>query len=149
MGMAERHKNLTTRRPTFELGCVWFNCTVDIQFTVAFRRKRRTLNPLVFWRHPFTVYVHNNTFLNSESIFFFFTVFIIVALGAFLSTQNSGNIGWYIKWDGPFRFGPTGIFMTSFEGGPLWTVKLSRMSLYISQNCCPQYRSFVSRLQYQ
>ena len=39
--------------------------------------------------------------------------------GAFHSTQNSGNFGWYIKWNGPFRFGPTGIFGTSFEGGPL------------------------------
>ena len=38
--------------------------------------------------------------------------------GAFHSTQNSGNSGWFIKWNGPFRFGPTGIFGTSFEGGP-------------------------------
>ena len=29
------------------------------------------------------------------------------------------NFGWYIKWNGPFRFGPTGIFGTSFEGGVL------------------------------
>ena len=26
---------------------------------------------------------------------------------------------WYIKWNGPFRFCPTGIFGTSFEGGPI------------------------------
>ena len=39
--------------------------------------------------------------------------------GAFHSTQKSGNVGWFIKWNGPFRFGPTGIFGTSFEGGPL------------------------------
>ena len=26
------------------------------------------------------------------------------------------NFGWYIKWNEPFRFGPTGIFGTSFEG---------------------------------
>ena len=39
--------------------------------------------------------------------------------GAFYSTQKSGNFGWFIKWNGPFRFGPTGIFGTSFEGGPL------------------------------
>ena len=38
--------------------------------------------------------------------------------GAFHSTQNSGNSGWFIKWNGPFRFDPTGIFGTSFEGGP-------------------------------
>ena len=25
----------------------------------------------------------------------------------------------YIKWNGPFRFGLSGIFGTSFEGGPL------------------------------
>ena len=38
-------------------------------------------------------------------------------LGAFHSTQNSGNFGsGYIKWNGPFRFDPTqGIFKTSFE----------------------------------
>ena len=39
--------------------------------------------------------------------------------GALHSTQNSGNFGLYIKWNGSFRFGPTGIFETSFEGGPL------------------------------
>ena len=39
--------------------------------------------------------------------------------GAFHSTQNSRNFGSYVKWNGPFRFGPTGIFKTSFEGGPL------------------------------
>ena len=25
------------------------------------------------------------------------------------------NFGWYIKWNEPFPFGPTGIFGTSFE----------------------------------
>ena len=28
-----------------------------------------------------------------------------------------------IKWNGPFRFGPTGIFGTRFEGGLLWQVR--------------------------
>ena len=41
------------------------------------------------------------------------------SLGAFHSTQNSGHFGWYIKWNGPFGFGPTGIFGISFEGSPL------------------------------
>jgi len=36
------------------------------------------------------------------------------------------NSGWYIKWNGSFRFGPTGIFGTIFEGGPLWPVKSFR-----------------------
>ena len=45
--------------------------------------------------------------------------FNLISEGAFHSTQNSGNFGWYIKWNGPFQFGPTGIFRTSFEGGPL------------------------------
>ena len=37
-------------------------------------------------------------------------------LGAFHSTQNSGNFGsGYIKWNGPFRFDPTGIFEDRFE----------------------------------
>ena len=40
------------------------------------------------------------------------------ALGAFHLTQKSGHFGWFIKWNRPFRFGPTGIFGTSFEGGP-------------------------------
>ena len=43
-------------------------------------------------------------------------------MGAFHSTQNTGYFGWYIKWNGPFRFSPTGIFRTSFEGGPHWPV---------------------------
>ena len=46
--------------------------------------------------------------------------------GAFHSTQNFGNFGWLIKWNGPFRFGLIGMFVTSFEGGPLWPVRLSR-----------------------
>ena len=41
------------------------------------------------------------------------------SLGPFHSTQDSGHFGWYIKWNGPFRFGPTGILGTSFEGSPL------------------------------
>ena len=40
-------------------------------------------------------------------------------LGRFPFNPISGNFGWYIKWNGPFRFGPTAIFGTSFEGGPL------------------------------
>ena len=42
--------------------------------------------------------------------------------GTFHSTQNSGNFAWYIKWNRPFQFGLTGIFGTSFVGGPLWLV---------------------------
>ena len=42
--------------------------------------------------------------------------------GAFHSSQNSRNFGWYITSNGPFRFGPTAIFLTSFKGGPLWPV---------------------------
>ena len=40
-------------------------------------------------------------------------------MGAFHSTQNSGNYRWYIKWNGPFRLGPNEIFGTSLEGGPV------------------------------
>ena len=36
-------------------------------------------------------------------------------LGAFHSTQNSGNFGWYIKWNGHFWFGPTGVFGPAFK----------------------------------
>ena len=69
--------------------------------------------------------------------------------GAFHSTQNSGNFGWYIEWDGPFRFGPTRIFRTSFEDGPLWpdwsfrSVGRTEMPLSLWQNRGPQYRSYV------
>ena len=45
-----------------------------------------------------------------------------VSRGAFHLTQNSGSFGWYTKWNGPFRFGPTGIVGTSFEGGLVWPV---------------------------
>ena len=73
--------------------------------------------------------------------------------GAFHSIQNSEHFGWYIKWNGPFRFGPTEIFGTSFEGGPLWLV----WSFQSVRPKCPfpfdkivvprQYRSFVSCFQ--
>ena len=56
----------------------------------------------------------------------------IILKGPFYSTQNSGHFGWYIKCNEPFRFGPTGIFGTSFEGGPLWPVRLSRS---VGQKC--------------
>ena len=39
-----------------------------------------------------------------------------------IQPKISGNFGWYIKWKGPFRFGLTELFGTSFEGGPLWPV---------------------------
>ena len=63
-------------------------------------------------------------------------------MGAFHSTQNSGNFGWYKEVgasNGTVHFGlhgPTGIFGTSSKG-------LTEMSLSMSQNCCPQYRSFI------
>ena len=44
------------------------------------------------------------------------------SMGTFHSTQNSRIFDWYNKWNGPFRFGSTGIFGSSFEGGPLWPV---------------------------
>ena len=56
-----------------------------------------------------------------------------VSRGAFHLTQNSGSFGWYTKWNGPFRFGPTGISGTSFEGGPRWSVwsfRSTEMSLF-------------------
>ena len=42
--------------------------------------------------------------------------------GTFHWTQNSGNFGWFIKWNRLFWFGLTGIFGTSFDGGPVWLV---------------------------
>ena len=49
-------------------------------------------------------------------------LYCMIAKGSFHSTQNSANFGCYIKWKGSFWFGPTRIFGTSFEGGPLWLV---------------------------
>jgi len=54
--------------------------------------------------------------------------------GAFHSTQNSGNFSWYIKCNGPFRFGPTGIFGTSFDlvisvGGTEMSLSISSTAL--------------------
>ena len=49
-------------------------------------------------------------------------------VGTFHSTQNYGNFGWYIKWNGPFQFGQIGIFGTTFEGGPLISVGRTEMS---------------------
>ena len=60
-----------------------------------------------------------------------------------------------IKWNGPFRWGPTKIFGTTFEGGwstlngPVILVGRTEMFLSVSQNSCPQNRSFVSCLQEQ
>ena len=65
------------------------------------------------------------------------------------STPNSGNFGLYFKWNGPFRFGPTGILGPSFQDGPVISVGRTKMSLSTWQNYCPQYRSFVSYLQEQ
>ena len=44
-------------------------------------------------------------------------------------------LDWCIKWNGPFQFGPTKIFRTSFEGCPLWPDRLS-------QSVGPKYRRF-------
>ena len=54
-----------------------------------------------------------------------------------------------IRSNWPLRFGSTGIFGTSFEGGPLWPFGQTEMSFSNWQNCCPQCRSFVSRLHEQ
>ena len=49
-------------------------------------------------------------------------LYCMIAKGSFHSTQNSGNFSCYIKWKRSFWFGPTRIFRTSFEGGPIWLV---------------------------
>ena len=46
----------------------------------------------------------------------------VESMGAFHSTQNFRIFDWFNKWNRPFRFGPTGIFGTSFGDGPLWLV---------------------------
>ena len=67
----------------------------------------------------------------------------VESMGAFNSTQNSRIVDWYNKWNGPFRFRLTGIFGTSFEGGPLLPVSFHLTKLL------SQYRSFVPCLQEQ
>ena len=49
-------------------------------------------------------------------------VMMSILWGDFHSTQNPGEFGWYIKWNGAFRFGPTGMLETCFEGCLLWPV---------------------------
>ena len=58
-----------------------------------------------------------------------------------------------IKWNGPFRFGPTGTLETTFEGSPLDRSghfgRSDQNFPYHFANCCPQYRSSVYCLQEQ
>ena len=42
--------------------------------------------------------------------------------GWFPLSQNFREFRAEVKWKGPFRFGPTGIFGTTSGGGPLWPV---------------------------
>ena len=44
------------------------------------------------------------------------------SLGHFPFSPNIRKFWLEIKWNEPFRFGPTGIFGTAFEGGSLWPV---------------------------
>ena len=75
------------------------------------------------------------------------------SVGAFHSTQNSENFGWYIHWNGPLRFGPTGIWrcMVHFDRSSFWSVgkkcpfPFDQIVLLRS----PQYRTFVYFLQEQ
>ena len=39
--------------------------------------------------------------------------------GCFPLSQNFRKFRAEVKWNGPFRFGPTGIFGTTSGGGPL------------------------------
>ena len=79
-------------------------------------------------------------------------VMMSILWGDFHSTQNPGEFGWYIKWNGAFRFGLTGILGTSFGGaltGLVISVGRTEMSLSIWQNCCPQYPSFCRYTAYK
>ena len=42
--------------------------------------------------------------------------------GCFPLSQNFRKFRTEVKWKGPFRFAPTGIFGTTSGGGPLWPV---------------------------
>ena len=80
---------------------------------------------------------------------------VIIPFGRFPFILKFRKFRLQIKWNRPFRFGPTGMFGTTFEGGLPWPVWSFRsvgpkfISLSIWQNCCPQYRSFESCLQEQ
>ena len=62
---------------------------------------------------------NHEDYFNRKQFYSYIMRGVVDSKGAFHSTQNSGNFGWYIKWNGPFRFDPTGIFGTSLKGGPL------------------------------
>ena len=49
--------------------------------------------------------------------------------GAFQISPNIRKFWLEIKWNEPFRIGPTGIFGTTFEGGSLWPVHSFRSVL--------------------
>ena len=62
--------------------------------------------------------------------------FEVVSLGAFRSARKFRNFPLEIKWNGPFRFGPTGIFVTTFEGGPVhFDRSAGHFGRSVGQNC--------------
>ena len=72
------------------------------------------------------------------------------------NTQNSGNFGWYITWNGPFRFGDWSdlnirdeLWRWSTLTGLIISARRTLLTLSIWHNCRPMYRSFVSCLQEQ
>ena len=60
-----------------------------------------------------------------------------------------------IKWNGPFRFGPTRIFGNAFEAGPLWPVRLFRSvepkcplpfdKIIVPSTCVPLFCIWLAR----
>ena len=54
-----------------------------------------------------------------------------------------------LKWNGSFRFGPTGIFGTTFKYGPIWSVQLGSFpfakSLYLVPLFCILLTSTITK----
>ena len=83
-----------------------------------------------------------------------FKAWIPESKGAFHSTQNSGNFGWYIKRERTYSFWSdrnvrNQLWRWSTLTGLVISIGRTEMSLSVWQNCCPKYRSFVSCLQEQ
>ena len=62
-----------------------------------------------------------------------------------ISVRNQTSL----KWNGSFRFGPTGIFGTTFKYGPIWSVQLGSFpfakSLYLVPLFCILLTSTITK----
>ena len=70
------------------------------------------------------------------------TVYCLQNLGRFPFSRKLRKLWQEIKWNGPFRFGPTGIFVTASEGdlySPIQSFRLDQnVRFYLTIFCFQQ-----------